>query len=337
VGGRAPKASFSSPAGGETAQSSTSVRVAWSESGAVAARRLTREAGRVRTPGTCADVRFSVDRTRSVSSPTVESVRPGFCYRWQLTLTDASGAQSSTYSGSVLVDASAPPAPSVSLSGSIERRPNLASLAIGQAYVAGAGMLWVRAGVSGSVAVQVSAGDPESGIAANVAGVEGGRGWSPRWIGASADGSLLLRYGSSGSSARLSVRSVNGAGLTGPTTTAQLLRDGTAPEPVSWLSARPGATRLIKGSYFRLDWGASSDQGSGLAERFIVGRYRADLKPNGECRTNGFSPDGEFRLVTNHSWESGLQPSTCYVWSIRALDNVGNTSASAVSGYVITR
>jgi hypothetical protein len=32
----------------------------------------------------------------------------------------------------------------------------------------------------------------------------------------------------------------------------------------------------------------------------------------------------------------GLGAGNCYVWSIRTVDNVGNTSPAVVSGYVIT-
>jgi hypothetical protein len=197
-------------------------------------------------------------------------------------------------------------------------------------------MLWVRAGVGGSVGVDVDSYDRESGIARNLAAITGGSGWRVEWVGNSANGSLRLYYSARGSSARLEVSSVNRAGLTGASSVGTLMRDDSSPTGASWASAPAGTTREIHGSYFKLDWTGATDEGSGLATYQVVGRYRAGLKSDGTCKTNGFVPDGGFRLATDHSWDSGLAASSCYVWSIRTLDNVGNLGSAAVSGYVIT-
>jgi len=129
---------------------------------------------------------------------------------------------------------------------------------------------------------------------------------------------------------------VNGAGTTGPAASLDLVRDASDPGTPDWLSAPAHTTKHTYGAYFKLDWSSVSDSGSGLAMQFIVGRYKAGLNPDGSCKTNGFVQDGGFRLMSNDAWDSGLVANTCYVWSVRALDNVGNTSASSVSGYVIT-
>jgi hypothetical protein len=201
--------------------------------------------------------------------------------------------------------------------------------------VSDGGSVWVRANTAGSVPVEITANDPESGVARNVAAVTGS-GWSTSWVGNSADGAMRLYFGTQSAAGRLTVSSVNGAGAAGPATSVTLMRDGTAPSAPSWISAPAYATLHIRGSYFRLNWAASSDTGSGLVSQMIVGRYRAPLNSDGTCKTNGFVADGGFGLASANSWDSGLVANACYVWSLRAVDNVGNMSASVVSGYVIT-
>jgi subtilisin len=339
VRGSSPQATFISPRKAVTVQSGTTVSVAWSEQtggAAIASRRLDRQSGAIRTPGTCDGVAYTTEATRNVSTDTTDQVRSGYCYRWALTLTDMAGLRSTAYSGSVLVDSTAPRAPTVDVSGGAAYTPDLAALGVNQAYEIGSNTLWVRSGVSGSVPVQVGASDPQSGIVRNEASVSGS-GWQTSWLGDSASGAMRLYYGAQSTSARLAVSSVNGAGLTGPSSTIDLLRDGSAPSSVAWVSAPSNTTRNIRGSYFRLIWSAATDTGSGLAGQQIVARYVAPLNPDGTCRTGSFTADGGFRLATDNSWDSGLQVNSCYVWSVRTLDNVGNTSASIVSGYVITR
>ena len=133
---------------------------------------------------------------RRNASPGSEQLRAGYCYRWRLTLIGADGRRTSVYSGAVLTDPSPPRAPTVQLTAEAAR-VNLDRLGVNEAYVGHSGMLWVRAGVSGSVAVDVRGFDRQSGIAANVARIDGS-GWSSRWIGSSADGALRLTYGPRG-------------------------------------------------------------------------------------------------------------------------------------------
>lgn len=113
-------------------------------------------------------------------------------------------------------------------------------------------------------------------------------------------------------------------------------RDSSAPPAPIWVAAPSGTTRNIHGSYFRFDWTAASDSGSGLAGQQVVARYIAGLKADGTCRTNGFTADSGFRLATDRSWDSGLVAGSCYVCSIRSVDNVGNTSPAVISGYIVT-
>jgi hypothetical protein len=338
VRGSSPQSGFTSPTGALTVQSDTNVTVAWTErsgGAAINGRRLDRQVGAIKTAGTCDGVNYSTQATFNNAHAMTDRVRSGYCFRWVLTLTDTSGNRSSITSGAVLVDASAPRAPVVQVSGSEARSPDLGDLGIGATYVDGRGVVWVRGSDTGNVPLQVTGSDPESGIAANNASASGS-GWRADWVGGSANGNLRLSYGSQSTSATLTVSSVNGAGETGPTTTLTVARDASAPTAATWTSALTGTVKNIRGTYFRLIWTGGTDKGSGLATQQIVGRYRAPLNPNGTCRTNAFLPDGAFRLASNNSWDSGLRASSCYVWSIRVLDRVGNMSSSIVSGYVIT-
>jgi hypothetical protein len=335
VRGSAPQSTFTSPRAPLTVQGATSVSVAWTESGGVTGRRLVRQAGAIRTAGTCDGVSYATQATFNNAHDMTDHVRTGYCYRWVVTVNDEAGNRSSITSGSVLVDTSAPRAPGIKVSGGEARSPDLGDLGVGSTYVDGNGVVWVRGSDSGSVPLQVTATDPESGIVRNNASVTG-NGWHAAWSGNSAYGNLRLSYGNQGTSATLTVSSVNGAGETGPSTALTVARDATAPSAATWVSAPTGTVKNIHGGYFRLIWTNGTDRGSGYAPQQIVGRYRAPLTSNGTCRTNAFLPDGEFRLASDNSWDSGLHANSCYVWSVRTLDRVGNMSSSIVSGYVIT-
>jgi hypothetical protein len=234
----------------------------------------------------------------------------------------------------VLVDTSAPRAPAVNAGATADATPNLGDLGVDAVHVAGSSTIWVRAGASGSIPVQVTSADPESGVAQNNLSADGS-GWRAQWIGNSSAGVLRLYYAAAGATGHLVLSAVNGAGISGPSTSITLARDATSPSAAAWVSAPSGTTKHVKGSYFRLDWTGAADTGSGLAPEQVVARYRAGLNPDGSCKTNGFSDDTGFHLAADNSWDAGLQPGSCYAWSVRTLDNVGNTSTSVLSGYVI--
>jgi hypothetical protein len=339
VRGSAPQASFTSPRTDLAIQSAATVSVAWTEKAggaAVSGRRLDRQSAPIKTPGSCANAAYTTESTTANAAPRTDRVRSGYCYRWVLTLTDTAGLSSTVYSGDVLVDASAPRAPIVRLGGTASYVPDLVDLGVGTAYLSDTGTLWVRGGSNGSAALAVSSTDPESGVARNAASATGS-GWKAAWVGDSANGSLRLSYSAAAGSGQLSVSAVNGAGLSGSAATLTLARDSSAPAAGAWVTAPTGATKVVRGAYFKLDWTSVGDIGSGLAAQQIVGRYRAGLNADGSCKTNGFQPDGGFRLATDASWDSGLVAGSCYAWSLRTLDNVGNASPAVVSGYVITK
>jgi hypothetical protein len=336
VRGIKPKAAFFSPVDGLTVQSSTNVFVSWTESSRtdIASRRLDRQAGRIRRPGTCDGVNYTTDATTRRAGSGTSRTRPGYCYRWKLTLVDQSGPSVTAYSGSVLVDTSAPRAPSIRLA-SREIGLNLDRLGVDDTHIDRRGTLWVRGNARGSVDLDVSALDSQSGIARSEAVVRGGNSWGVRWSGSSAEGRLRLFFTPGASAGQLRVGTVNGAGLKSGVAVVPLKRDTSRPEAVAWVSAPSGSTQRTRSTRFRLDWRGGSDDGSGISRVHIVRRYRAALNRNGTFPRLGFTQDGSFRVAADRTLETDLQPGYCYVWSVRTLDNVGNYAPAAISGYVI--
>jgi hypothetical protein len=232
-----------------------------------------------------------------------------------------------------VVDRTPPRAPSVSLDGA-DIALNLDRIGVDEAYVGHSGMLWVRDGVRGYVDLVVSSRDPESGIAQYRANVRG-NGWRVSWPDGAQSGVLRLSYSNRGEPTTLTVTATNGSGLESNPTVGRLMRDGLDPTAVTWQSAPVSTTRSTSGTSFRLDWSGGSDDGSGLSRVQVVRRYRAPLRADGTFNRNGFSADGDFRLMPDGALDTGLQAGFVYMWSVRTLDNVGNYAPSVQSGYVV--
>ena len=338
VQGAPPRASFTSPTAGQTFRSVGSVVVSWTETsggGQIVDRTLQRHSGPIRTPGTCAGVRFTTDYTRPRASTTSDRTAGGYCYRWRLTLTDSSGYRSISESGAVLVDTTAPRAPSVGLPGTAAAALDLTGLGVDAAYLGHSGMLWVRGSASGSVDLEVTGYDAESGVEANDATVDRSTGWRATWVGNSADGALRLFFTAGSVNAQLRVSTTNKSGLTGTSTVGRLSPDSVAPSSVTWVSAPSDTVLRSTSTRFALDWSGGTDAGSGLAQQQWVVRYRAPLNARGDCRSSAFVLDSEPQLRADASAETGLDHGSCYVWGVRTLDNVGNAAPITWSGFVI--
>ncbi|HJP88998.1 MAG TPA: RHS repeat-associated core domain-containing protein [Candidatus Limnocylindrales bacterium] len=111
-----PSTNFTTPDEGSftlSASTTYSAGVAWSEtagSGTITSRSLQRQKGAVVTPNTCTGVTFADDGSpsTSVSPVSVTGLSDGYAYRWVQTLTNSNSKSSSTTSGCVLVDTTAP-------------------------------------------------------------------------------------------------------------------------------------------------------------------------------------------------------------------------------------
>jgi subtilisin len=339
VTGSPPKATFNSVPAGISFRSSNSLSVSWTETttaGPVVARSLVRQSGHIKTPGTCDSVRFATDYySRSPVSPVAEQLASGYCYRWVVTLTDSHGNRGSTVSGSVLVDTTAPRAPSVEFPGISSASLDLEALGVDAAYLGHSGTLWVRGGSTGSVDLDVVGYDPESGVLRNNATLDRTSGWRASWVGDSAMGALQLSFSAAAADATLRITTTNRVGLTGSATVGHLMSDSDAPIAAQWVSAPSNTVIETTSTRFTLDWSASSDASSGLADAQWVVRYRAPLSDRGTCRSSAFTVDSSPALRTDGTTDSGLQSGACYVWGVRALDNVGNAAPVSWSGYVI--
>ncbi|HUG47859.1 MAG TPA: S8 family serine peptidase [Candidatus Limnocylindria bacterium] len=108
IDGSPPNVQFRSPSAGLTVQSSTNVLVSWTESDAgsgIYGRTLQRQRGEVRIPGTCDSVSYTdVGSAETRHDDYNQSLKRGYCFRWQLTVRDVAGNRTTVTSGAVLVD-----------------------------------------------------------------------------------------------------------------------------------------------------------------------------------------------------------------------------------------
>lgn len=230
-------------------------------------------------------------------------------------------------------DTTPPRAPLVTLADT-NTMVGLNGLALPTASIGASGTLWVRGATAGSVELRVAARDPESGISANIASVNG-EGWQASWLGDSTDGRLVITYLAGAVPADLFLSSTNGAGLEGRATIGHLRTDAVLPPPAEWLSLPASTTERTNAPNRELTWTAGAADQSGLADVVVIRSYRAPLDRSGHFSPSGFATDGPYRLVASGLVEDDLLPGYCYVWAVRTLDNVGNAGTAAVSGYLI--
>ncbi|HWH23995.1 MAG TPA: S8 family peptidase [Candidatus Limnocylindria bacterium] len=338
----APSAAFVRPASDQTSsQSSRLISVAWSESddaSGVAGRTVQRQRGAIRTPGSCAGVSFSNKGTPvTASGGFTEQVAAGYCFRYLLTVRDDAGNFATATSGSVLIDQTAPLAPTVRLTGSQTPTNVAGAINLPPAHRDAAGTIWFRAGVGGSLSISVSGSDPESGVATTrIAAASPSTGWGS-WPHetAAASRSETLPFSRDAVNTSVNVRNINGAGLLGPISRLNLRRDATAPSPPKWTAPAPTTTSTANSVV--LNWSGASDSGSGLAGKHWVRRQVAVPNASGACSGVSWSVDGPPRMLASGTTENGLLADRCYRWRLRAADNVGNLSAVVGSGTVRTQ
>jgi hypothetical protein len=332
--GSAPTATFTTPAGG--AQAGTSLELEWTESDAgsasggsgVASRSLQRYVGTIVTPGSCVDV---TDWTAegipsSTASPlSVTGLATGACYKWVLTLVDHVGNEESSTSSTLLVDSTAPDAPSVTVSGT------------GVAQAAANATVFFRPTAAATLTLAVSPEsvallDPESGIASVAfSALEAGKttGWSP--VNAGSDSSApfgrVYTFDATAISTSLEVTVTNGAGTASTATAITLTADAEAPA-ANFTSPNEGATVGVTDGSYEIAWsesdgtGVVGESGSGVATRSLQ-RQKAAIA-GAACPATGWSNDGAASLDASPRSDSGLQSGYCYRYRLTLTDEVGN-------------
>ena len=339
----APTGRFSAPAGNTlTIQSTTSARVAWQEADAgsgLVARSVQRQRAVVPRPGTCTGAAWVDDgAARTAAGAFTDALASGACYRWLLSLRDRAGNTSRIYSGSVLVDTTAPAAPSVSVVLALSEAPLPAGISLNVTATGAAGEYWFRGGFAGSIETRVVGLDSESGVsAALVAPVGEATGWRLDAVevpGSTA--SVWLPFGRRAGTETFAFSSRNGTGATGRTRQVTFRRDATPPTPVAWTSPSAATRRVVDGSTFGLAWTGGSDIGSGLAVAHVVLRERG-LAIDGRCAAVTFAADGPARVLQSGVTDTGLLAGYCYRWQLWTADRVGNLAAPVVSAVVRVR
>ena len=314
-----PSATISSPAGAAVAASST-LSLAWTESdgtgAGVAGRSIQRERAAIPDAGSCIGASFSPDGapTTAASPRSDTGLTSGFCYRFAITLTDQVGNSATSYSGTVLIDTTAPGAPSVTASGTgvYQSAPN--------------GTVWFRPSATATLTLVATAADAESGIASIVFGaLSVGTGWSPvaEAVDASAPYGVGYTFSGSALSTGLSVTARNGATTIGTATEISFSADAGA--PVGTFSAPAGAGATSDNGTYTVAW-SESDAGSGVASRSVT-RERV-AATGGSCPASGWETDGPPTTSASPRSDSGLASGYCVRWVLTLVDRVGNDATT---------
>jgi hypothetical protein len=325
--GTAPEGTFTTPAGG--AQATGSISVDWTESdgagSGIASRSLQRYVGTIVTPGSCLDV---ADWTVSGAATTTAAPRSdtglttGFCYRYVLTLTDRVGNTSETTSSAVLVDTTAPDAPSVTATGA------------GIYQSAANGTIFFLPVADGSLALVATSSDAESGTASITFGAPSvTTGWTTTSGATDATSPYTRSYlfGATAVSSSIEVTATNGAGTASSATTLTLTADADAPTAGFTTPDETDTVAVTDGTY-EVAWTESDGSGSGVVSRSLQ-RQRVAIDDT-DCPALGWTNDGAATTTESPRAESGLLDGYCYRYRLTLVDGVGNSSTTT-SGELI--
>ncbi len=265
--------------------------------------------------------------------------QPG-CWKVTVSAYDVRGNTSSTSeSGLVLYDPSAPPAPTITSSGA------------GTYQLAGTSTVYYKGSLtSGTISITTSGNnDPESGIASTTFGAlnpaTGWSGYSSGTFSGSAISKNVTWSGSTAATTTLTIATANNAGTPSASTTVSLRKDSDPPTVGFGTPLGAGSTAYQTAATRSLTWteadGSGGSQGSGVASRSVI-RTRAQVDTNapGTCSGLQFSTDSTFAATPSVNGgtvtvaDSGLLDAYCYQWLVTLTDNVGNSHQYA-SGYLM--
>ncbi|HZS25276.1 MAG TPA: hypothetical protein VFA30_09855, partial [Gaiellaceae bacterium] len=323
-GGPVSVPAFSSSLGGIT----ITVTSNFSDGGSgIASNVITRSNGQSpSSPGVCPASGYS-GATVVTSPDTVPT--DGLCYVYTLTGTDRVGNTASVSSSPILVDTTAPSAPTVTFSG----------LSAGNAYDNGSGTLFFRPSAGGTFTVNASATDAQSGVASYAFGSLNTNGGSN--FGTSQSGNQLnvtFTAATTGPTTARTVSATNNSGLTGGNGTYTITQDTSSPTATTTFPAAAGVYNAAGWNATGQLAGTASDAGSSGVQAVKVSIQ--DTTVGGSSCWNGTSftaacPNYVAASGTN-SWTYALAASALtdthnYTATVETIDNVGNTNAAAAS------
>ena len=309
-------------------QAGTSVTPTWTETeggSGVGSRSLQRRTGTPSPAASCATTTWADDGAAvNVASGVAQTgLSSGSCYQWTLTVTDNVGNPSGTSTSSwILVDTSAPSAPSVTASGT-------------NVYQAAAnGTVFFKSGGTGTMNLVATAADAQSGLANIIfASPAAATGWSgtPAFPNTDATSPYAQadNWIATAGSGTQAVTATNGVGATAATTLT-ITADATAPT-ISYSIPTAGTTVQLATSV-NVTW-SETETGSGVASRSLQRQKGAIVVP-GTCVGVSYANDGAADTAVSPRLNSSLVGGNCYQWVQTVTDNVGNIGGPTTSGQV---
>ncbi len=280
---------------------------------------LTRTQGAPTAPGSCAGTTFGSPATINANITATGAISDtvpldGECYQYTLTGTDNVGNQATT-TATVLVDTTAPSAPTLSFS------------SFTNAYATGT-TVYFKGGAAGGFTVTPTSTDSQSGIANYTFPGLGGGAWSQT--------NGVYTFTSAATTQTGSVTATNNAGLTGSGTNLTAQIDSTAPTggvlTINGQSATGGGTTsyLTSGTSLpittRTDYNA--DTGSGLLSSTLT-------MATGTLSGDSCSGYGAPATIVGSPTQT-VASGHCYQFVLTGLDRVGNSASITTTVMVDT-
>ncbi|HEV8462440.1 MAG TPA: Ig-like domain-containing protein [Gaiellaceae bacterium] len=299
-----------------TATSVTITSGNYSDGGSgIATNVITRSAGRSPTAGACPGSGYTGATT--VTSPDT-GVVDGQCYVYTLTGTDNVGNTISTSSSPVMVDTTKP-ADAFTLTG-----------ISGGVFKSGT-TIYYKGNTAGSFKLRDTVTDATSGPASATFGaLAGGSGFSTHnsetISGPSPYDSTAITWTSASGAPTIPAHGTDRAGNSQNDTTFAVTLDNTAPTGGSI-----SVPAYVSSTSVTITSGNYSDGGSGLA-----GGSNTITRSAGQSPTAGVCPgSGYTGATTVTSPDTGVSNGRCYVYTVSATDNVGNTTSVTSSPVLV--
>ena len=287
-----PTADFLTPnEGSTTVVASTSYAVTWTLADAdsgIASNRVFawRLEAPVVSPGVCGPLTDVPAYSETESPFVVTGLTPGRCYQWRIHFADRAAHWVDRLSGVILIDTSAPAAPSIDLSGAqgVSRTGNT---------------IFFRPDAAGTMTLAAASLDPESSIDHYAFGaLSAPEGWT---YTPGQGSSKTLTWSAGAGPATLEVTATNAGGMTSEPIVLSLVPDDGAPT-ATFTSPAAGQTGIQTAPGYGVSW-TEDDAGSGVATRSVQ-RQKASVVTAGTCAgvswSNDGSPSSDSRAALGH-------------------------------------